>query len=72
MFSAAARAVASLVNTRLPGAPLLPHVENLRAVSATVAVEVAKTAADEGLAGAGANRLTTKPTSTAFRASSVA
>jgi malate dehydrogenase (oxaloacetate-decarboxylating) len=52
MFMAAARAVAGLVDARLPGASLLPHVENLRAVSATVAVEVAKAAATEGLAGA--------------------
>jgi malate dehydrogenase (oxaloacetate-decarboxylating) len=50
MFMAAARAVASLVDVDQPGASLLPHVENLRAVSATVAVEVAKTAAAEGLA----------------------
>ena len=50
MFMAAARAVASLVDANLPGASLLPHVENLRAVSATVAVEVAKTAVAEGLA----------------------
>jgi malate dehydrogenase (oxaloacetate-decarboxylating) len=50
MFMAAARAVASLVTANLPGASLLPEVENLRAVSATVAVEVAKTAASEGLA----------------------
>lgn len=50
MLMAAARAVASLVDARLPGASLLPHVENLRVVSATVAVEVAKTAAAEGLA----------------------
>jgi malate dehydrogenase (oxaloacetate-decarboxylating) len=50
MFMAAARAVAGLVDAKQPGASLLPHVENLRAVSATVAVEVAKTAAREGLA----------------------
>ena len=50
MFMAAARAVASLVDMHQPGASLLPHVENLRQVSATVAVEVAKTAAAEGLA----------------------
>jgi len=50
MLMAAARAVASLVNPTQPGASLLPLVENLRAVSATVAVEVAKTAAAEGLA----------------------
>ena len=50
MFAAAARAVADQVNAKQPGASLLPHVENLRAVSATVAVEVAKTAVAEGLA----------------------
>ncbi|MGO8948369.1 MAG: NAD-dependent malic enzyme [Ktedonobacterales bacterium] len=50
MFMTAARAVSSLVEVQSPGAPLLPLVENLREVSATVAVEVAKTAAAEGLA----------------------
>lgn len=50
MLMAAARAVADLVDAHLPGASLLPHVENLRAVSATVAVAVAQTAAAEGLA----------------------
>ncbi|WP_220191948.1 NAD-dependent malic enzyme [Ktedonospora formicarum] len=50
MLMAAARAVAGLVDIHQPGASLLPHVENLREVSATVAVEVAKTAAAEGLA----------------------
>jgi malate dehydrogenase (oxaloacetate-decarboxylating) len=50
MFMAAAKAVAGLVDARLPGASLLPHVENLRAVSATVAVDVARTATSEGLA----------------------
>ena len=47
---AAARAVGSLVDPNRPGASLLPLVQNLRAVSATVAVEVAQTAAAEGLA----------------------
>jgi malate dehydrogenase (oxaloacetate-decarboxylating) len=50
MFMAAAQAVAGLVDVQQPGASLLPLVENLRAVSATVAVEVATTAAAEGLA----------------------
>jgi len=50
MFAAAAQAVADLVDAKQPGASLLPHVENLRIVSATVAVEVAKKAAAEGLA----------------------
>jgi malate dehydrogenase (oxaloacetate-decarboxylating) len=50
MLMAASRAVASLVDAQQPGASLLPLVENLRAVSATVAVEVARMAAAEGLA----------------------
>src|SRR5579859_985824 len=50
MFTAAAKAVADQVNAKQPGASLLPHVDNLRTVSATVAVEVAKTAASEKLA----------------------
>jgi malate dehydrogenase (oxaloacetate-decarboxylating) len=49
MFTAAAKAVADQVDAKQPGASLLPHVDNLRAVSATVAVEVAKTAASEKL-----------------------
>jgi malate dehydrogenase (oxaloacetate-decarboxylating) len=51
MFAAAANAVSSLVAVRLPGASLLPHVDNLRDVSVTVAVAVAEAAAAEGLAG---------------------
>lgn len=50
MFTAAAKTVAEQVNAKQPGASLLPLVENLRTVSATVAVEVAKAAAAEGLA----------------------
>jgi malate dehydrogenase (oxaloacetate-decarboxylating) len=50
MFTAAAKAVADQVDAKQPGASLLPHVDNLRTVSATVAVEVAKTAASEKLA----------------------
>jgi malate dehydrogenase (oxaloacetate-decarboxylating) len=50
MFIAAANAVSSLVAVRQPGASLLPHVDNLRSVSATVAVAVAEAAAAEGLA----------------------
>src|SRR3990167_4626901 len=50
MLSAAAYAVASLVDAKQPGASLLPQVENLRTVSASVAVAVAKTAIEEGLA----------------------
>jgi len=50
MFAAAANAVSSLVAVRQPGASLLPHVDNLRDVSVTVAVAVAEAAGAEGLA----------------------
>jgi malate dehydrogenase (oxaloacetate-decarboxylating) len=50
MLIAAANAVSSLVAVRLPGASLLPHIDNLRSVSATVAVAVAEAAEAEGLA----------------------
>jgi malate dehydrogenase (oxaloacetate-decarboxylating) len=50
MFAAAASAVSSLVTVRQPGASLLPHVDDLRSVSLTVAVAVAETAVEEGLA----------------------
>src|SRR6266699_2265913 len=50
MFTAGAKAVADQVDAKQPGASLLPHVDNLRSVSATVAVEVAQTAASEKLA----------------------
>jgi malate dehydrogenase (oxaloacetate-decarboxylating) len=50
MFTAAARAVANTVDASQPGAPLLPQVEELRAVSKTVAIEVAKAAIEEGVA----------------------
>ena len=51
MFAAAANAVSSLIAVRLPGASLLPHCDNLRSVSMTVALAVAETAREEGLAG---------------------
>ena len=51
MFAAAANAVSSLVAVRIPGASLLPLVDNLRSVSMTVALAVAETAMEEGLAG---------------------
>jgi malate dehydrogenase (oxaloacetate-decarboxylating) len=50
MFAAAASAVSSLVTVRQPGASLLPHVDDLLSVSATVAVAVAEAAEIEGLA----------------------
>jgi malate dehydrogenase (oxaloacetate-decarboxylating) len=50
MFAAAASAVSSLVTVRQPGASLLPHIDDLRSVSVTVAVAVAETADAEGLA----------------------
>jgi malate dehydrogenase (oxaloacetate-decarboxylating) len=51
MFAAAANAVSSLVSVRQPGASLLPHIDDLRSVSATVAAAVAEAASVEGLAG---------------------
>jgi len=51
LFAAAASAVSSLVTVRHPGASLLPHVDDLRSVSATVAAAVAEAAVSEGLAG---------------------
>jgi malate dehydrogenase (oxaloacetate-decarboxylating) len=51
MFAAAANAVSSLVTVRQPGASLLPHIDDLRSVSMTVAAAVAETAGAEGLAG---------------------
>ena len=53
MFAAAASAVSSLVTVRQPGASLLPHIDDLRSVSLTVAVAVAETADAEGLSGIG-------------------
>jgi malate dehydrogenase (oxaloacetate-decarboxylating) len=50
MFAAAANAVSSLVSVRQPGASLLPHIDDLRSVSMTVAVAVAECADSEGLA----------------------
>jgi malate dehydrogenase (oxaloacetate-decarboxylating) len=50
MFAAAANSVSSLVAVRLPGASLLPHVDDLRIVSLTVAVAVAEAAIEDGLA----------------------
>jgi malate dehydrogenase (oxaloacetate-decarboxylating) len=50
MFAAAANAVSSLVTVRQPGSSLLPHIDDLRSVSVTVAVAVAETAEAQGLA----------------------
>ena len=50
MLAAAANALSSLVAVRLPGASLLPHIDDLRSVTVTVAVAVAEAAAAEGLA----------------------
>src|SRR6478672_1850616 len=50
LIAAAADAVARLSNATTPGAPLLPPVDNLRAVSAAVAVAVTVAAVEEGLA----------------------
>jgi malate dehydrogenase (oxaloacetate-decarboxylating) len=50
MLAAAANALSSLVAVRIPGASLLPHIEDLRSVAATVAVAVAEAASADGLA----------------------
>ena len=50
MIAAASQALAGLVNAWRPGAPLLPGIGDLRLVSATVAIEVAKQAMKEGVA----------------------
>jgi malate dehydrogenase (oxaloacetate-decarboxylating) len=50
MLLAASEAIAALVDVSRPGAGLLPEVENLRAVSATVAVAVASRAVADGVA----------------------
>ena len=50
MIAAAADAVAQLSDATAWGAALLPAMDNLRAVSATVAIAVARCAAAEGLA----------------------
>jgi malate dehydrogenase (oxaloacetate-decarboxylating) len=50
MITAAADAIARLSDASQPGAALLPPVENLRLVSAAVAVEVARAAQQEGVA----------------------
>jgi malate dehydrogenase (oxaloacetate-decarboxylating) len=51
MILAAAAAVAELVDPTLPGAPLLPQVEDLRTTSAAVAAAVVAAAALDGVAG---------------------
>ncbi|SDX74975.1 NAD-dependent malic enzyme [Saccharopolyspora shandongensis] len=50
MLQAAAEAVAGMVDAHTPGASLLPQVDDLREVSATVAAAVAEQATEEGLA----------------------
>ncbi len=50
MLSAAAHAVAALVDASAPGAPLLPEVAALRETSLAVAVAVAQAAVDDGVA----------------------
>ena len=51
MLVAAADALSSLVAVRVAGATLLPHIEDLRSVTVTVAVAVVEAAVQEGLAG---------------------
>lgn len=50
MIAAAADAVAGLSDATIPGAPLLPPMTGLRAISAGVALAIATTAMKEGLA----------------------
>jgi malate dehydrogenase (oxaloacetate-decarboxylating) len=50
MLSAAAYAVADLVDTTTPGAPLLPQVERLQETSLAVATAVARAAQADGVA----------------------
>ncbi len=50
MLSAAADAVATLADASSLGAPLLPGMDELREVSASVAIAVAKAAEHEGVA----------------------
>ena len=50
MIAAAAEALAGMVNAWRPGAPLLPGMNDLRLVSATVAIAVARQATAEGVA----------------------
>lgn len=50
MLVAAANSLSSLVAVRLAGATLLPHIEDLRSVTVTVANAVAEAAVQEGLA----------------------
>ena len=51
MIFAAAKAVADQAPLNAPGASLLPSNEDLRATSSVVAVEVVRTALDQGVAG---------------------
>jgi malate dehydrogenase (oxaloacetate-decarboxylating) len=50
MFAAASTALAGIADVNSEGAPVLPNLENLRAVSQVVAVAVVKAAVSEGLA----------------------
>jgi malate dehydrogenase (oxaloacetate-decarboxylating) len=50
MLAAAANALSSLVVVRQPGASLLPHIDDLRSVTTTVAIAVVEAALAEGLA----------------------
>jgi malate dehydrogenase (oxaloacetate-decarboxylating) len=50
MLSAAAHAVAGLIDASAPGAPLLPEIDALRETSLAVAVAVARAAAVDGVA----------------------
>ncbi len=63
MITAASEALAALANAYRPGAPLLPSIDQLRPVSAHVALAVAKAAEAEGVA----RRPLTDPINDVFR-----
>jgi malate dehydrogenase (oxaloacetate-decarboxylating) len=50
MLTAAAETVAGLVDATTPGAPLLPQVDDLRAVSSAVGAAAARAAEADGVA----------------------
>jgi len=64
MITAAAQAVAGLIDTTTTGAPLLPPIDDLRSTSAHVALAVAQAAAHDGVAGL--NALTADAVSSAM------
>lgn len=50
MFVAAAQTISKMIDSSIPGAPILPPVENLKEISIEVAIAVTKAAIAEGVA----------------------